>query len=162
MLAIEMGRRFTRTRPDFAALVVRARRGRELSQQDVADRIGMSRSWIAAVETGQQARPDPEALERLASLLGIDRAQLPERPSYVRPPWQDYGQRLVSIDEKLDRILAGLSAGGEFSLDSAVDRLEALLEPPESRDDEAHDPEAGASRDAGRARPRRRAKRVGR
>lgn len=133
MLAIDMGRRFTRTRPDFAALVVRARRGRELSQQDVADRIGMSRSWIAAVETGQQARPDPEALERLVTLLGIDRDKLPERPSYVRPPWQDYGQRLVEIDEKLDRILSGLSAGGEFSVDEMAERIAARLglrEPP--------------------------------
>lgn len=43
-----------------------------LTAQQVGDAAGVTRSWLAQVETGRIAQPDHEKLERIAPVLGLD------------------------------------------------------------------------------------------
>jgi len=56
--------------------VLELRTQRGLSQQELGERIGMSRSWVAAVELNSQHRPDGDAVERLAAELGTTADEL--------------------------------------------------------------------------------------
>lgn len=55
----------------FAQLCLRARLDLDLSQQQIADRVGLTRSYIAKVERGH-ANPTFEIAERIADALGLD------------------------------------------------------------------------------------------
>lgn len=55
----------------FGAWLKRRRTGMRLSQQELADSLGVSPSWICKVEGGEKQLSTP-ALERLAELVGAD------------------------------------------------------------------------------------------
>ena len=47
------------------------RKSRNLTQQDVADACGISRSYVAAIECGIRS-PHPKVAKRIGKLFGID------------------------------------------------------------------------------------------
>jgi transcriptional regulator with XRE-family HTH domain len=62
---------------DFARLPVRW--GRPVTQEEMAEAIGVSRVWYAMLESGTQLRTSPKVLERLAVVLMLvpaERARL--------------------------------------------------------------------------------------
>ncbi len=78
----------------LGALVRRRREEQGLSQRDLAERAGLAHSNIGRLETGFYSRPQPELLQRVARVLGIDvedlyaeaypGASLPQLPQYLR------------------------------------------------------------------------------
>src|SRR5690349_24665440 len=65
-------------RRTFAQVCLETRLGLDLTQQQVADRVGVSRSYIAKLERGR-IDPDLSTVERVAEALGLD-VQLIARP----------------------------------------------------------------------------------
>src|SRR4026208_2432228 len=65
-------------RRTFAGACLETRIGLDLTQQQVADRVGVSRSYIAKVEAGG-IDPDLSMTERIAEALGLQ-VQLVTRP----------------------------------------------------------------------------------
>lgn len=63
------------TEPDLSGLLRRVRRAADLSQRELAARIGVSKSAVAAVESGR-AGLDVRALARAAELAGLRLALL--------------------------------------------------------------------------------------
>jgi transcriptional regulator with XRE-family HTH domain len=58
---------------DFARLPVRW--GRPVTQEEMAEAIGVSRVWYAMLESGTQVRTSPKVLERLSAVLMLDPAE---------------------------------------------------------------------------------------
>lgn len=56
----------------------RLRRGRALTQVQLADRAKMSQSTIAQIESGARPNPHPGTLGKLADALGVSPADLLE------------------------------------------------------------------------------------
>lgn len=54
------------------AVLRRARQRRGWSIREVERRTGLSNTWLSQVERGIIQKPDPTALWRLASILGLD------------------------------------------------------------------------------------------
>lgn len=70
----------------FAANLKRYRRAAGLSQEELAHRAGIDRTYISALERCQYAA-SIDVLERLATELGASSAQLlavPSEPSFTR------------------------------------------------------------------------------
>lgn len=49
---------------------------RSLTQQQLADRAGVSMSWVARVETGEILSPHPGTVEKIAEALGVTPADI--------------------------------------------------------------------------------------
>lgn len=56
----------------FGTLVKERREAKGLSQEEVADRVGMSQEWTSMVERGRVHQPRIAVLKRLAPVLGVD------------------------------------------------------------------------------------------
>jgi transcriptional regulator with XRE-family HTH domain len=59
------------TPDDFGTQVRDRRRQEGLSQQDLADRVGISRNYLSQIERGQSTNLSWQVHEKLASLLGL-------------------------------------------------------------------------------------------
>ncbi|HUY38230.1 MAG TPA: helix-turn-helix transcriptional regulator [Candidatus Binataceae bacterium] len=59
----------------FGEVIRERRRHRDLTQRDVADRIGASTPYIGHLESGKR-HPSEEIVARLADALGFDRREL--------------------------------------------------------------------------------------
>lgn len=83
----------------------RARHG--LTQKDLAERAGMSRSYLCDIERGRGASPSVATLDALARALGIERADVLRAAGVLeRPAGQsgDVGERrLVALYRDLSR-----------------------------------------------------------
>jgi predicted ATPase/transcriptional regulator with XRE-family HTH domain len=55
----------------FGALLRRYREAAGLSQEDLAERAGMTAKGIGALERGERQRPQPRTLQQIASALGL-------------------------------------------------------------------------------------------
>jgi transcriptional regulator with XRE-family HTH domain len=66
----------------LATLVLRLRSDLGLSQDDLAERAGVSRGWVSRVEIGDIKRPDPDVLDRVAAALGVSTANLRAAAGY--------------------------------------------------------------------------------
>jgi transcriptional regulator with XRE-family HTH domain len=72
----------------LAANIVRLRRVRELSQEALAWEAGVSRSYMAKIETGKTST-GLDVMERLAAVLEVDPMELlrpPPPPKRTRKP----------------------------------------------------------------------------
>lgn len=56
--------------------VASARIKAKLTQQGLADRAGLKRSWVVSLETGRMATPSAAKLERVARELGLNYREL--------------------------------------------------------------------------------------
>ncbi len=109
---------------DLGPRLLEAREARRLSQQDVADVLGVSRVLVSHWERGER-RPSEQVLERLARLYGIDLATLLD-PHAALPP-EDLAELLYrdaagGIDA---RARAGLQDFVHF-LDGYADLIESF------------------------------------
>lgn len=50
--------------------VLKLRRQRKMSQQELAQRVGVNQSFISKIESGEQTKPNAETLKGLARALG--------------------------------------------------------------------------------------------
>ncbi|MGI8476685.1 MAG: helix-turn-helix domain-containing protein [Thermomicrobiales bacterium] len=108
--------------PDEAAIVesplgswIRARRtANGMSQRELADRAGLSRSYLCDIERGRGTRPSLHSMDRLAMALGVDRVELLEAAGILASgadPRQSHREgRLVTV-------FRGLSDGAQESLE---------------------------------------------
>jgi transcriptional regulator with XRE-family HTH domain len=72
----------------------RFREARNLTQQDLADKIGCNRSYLALIECGDRY-PTLPFLGKIASALGVQvRDLIDERPCPECPYWEHTGVRL--------------------------------------------------------------------
>lgn len=86
--------------------------GRDLSQQEVADAVGMSRSYLAGCEKGLD-KPGYESFVALADYYGVSLDWLAkgDQPSSADPRVREAVERLGSIDEEtLNVVLRILAA----------------------------------------------------
>ena len=58
------------------SVLKRYRKQRGHSQQSLADKVGMSRSYLADLERGRKKSPRMTVVERIAQALGIDVREL--------------------------------------------------------------------------------------
>jgi transcriptional regulator with XRE-family HTH domain len=110
---------------DLAKLIVRARRARGWTAEELSRQTGLSVKTISRLETGRSKEPKQPTRERLARALDIDEATLAgERPTFrLSYPIED---ALARIETKLDRLLSALPG-----YDEELDRLELEAETEE-------------------------------
>jgi transcriptional regulator with XRE-family HTH domain len=82
------------------------RRSRGLSQIDLAEKAGLSQSYLSRLEQGVLANPSSSVLERLADALGVHVALL-----YGQPDGAENGKRLEGISVSGEVNVANGSGG---------------------------------------------------
>jgi transcriptional regulator with XRE-family HTH domain len=96
---------------NFGQVIRDRRRQRDLTQQQVARRVGTSTPYVGHLESGKR-HPSDEIVSRMADVLGFDRRELfflanpqareilhPAEPAKATSAWEEFRQ-----DEKLRRI----------------------------------------------------------
>lgn len=87
----------------FGIALRRERAKRKLTQEQLADRAGMSRTYLTKIETGGVYRPEDETIERLATALGMTADELLVN---VEPPLMLREDRaLYAVDIEEDDLL---------------------------------------------------------
>ena len=87
-------------RQDFGAVFRTIRKSKGLNQDEVAERAGLSTSYISAVERGV-ANPKLDTVESLAKGIGVD-PQVLFRFSATSDNFTDVKKRLISALEQCD------------------------------------------------------------
>jgi transcriptional regulator with XRE-family HTH domain len=103
-----------------------AREEREITQQVLADRAGISRSYLSDLERGRDVRPTLPTLDRLATALGLPSVEVLEVAGLLRLPTH------AAQRQEEDRLLAryrGLSEAGR----STVERFVRFIHQEEQR-----------------------------
>jgi transcriptional regulator with XRE-family HTH domain len=83
----------------FAKLIRDARKAREMTQEQVIEGSGVSKTTLIRWESGRAERPDPEQVRMLCRFLGIDPRQAAVALGYLTA--EDLGPPEVA-DRKLD------------------------------------------------------------
>lgn len=115
----------------FGRLIRERRRENDLTQEEVANRIGTSTPYVGHLESGKR-HPSDEVLSRLADALGLDRRELfflanPHAKELFHPPqnkreadsaWEEFRnnenlQREYSVTPKEMRMLSQVALMGE-------------------------------------------------
>lgn len=102
-------------RETLVDIVGPARRARGLSQNDLADRVGMSQEWVSGVERGKTKHPGIDALHRLADELRLPVDRLVIAAGYATTPegaWNvideaaaEDADPIEEIHRRIDRVL---------------------------------------------------------
>ena len=108
----------------FAALLRRLRDVAALTQEELAERAGLTAKAIGALERGERRRPYPHTVRALADALALDEAQraelsaaarsaglVPAVPGAVGAPAGDPGPPLVGRGRELGDVVAALTSG---------------------------------------------------
>jgi transcriptional regulator with XRE-family HTH domain len=69
----------------LAHIVKQAREAKGWSQEELAEKIGVSKGWVGQVETGRIDRPRPKYLTLLEDHLGISRDELARGMNMIGP-----------------------------------------------------------------------------
>jgi transcriptional regulator with XRE-family HTH domain len=101
---------------NFATLIRKRRRQMDLTQEEVARRIGMSIGYITLLESGRR-HPSEKVIARLAHALGLDQREL----FFCANPSTE---RLVSEQHKSN----GRSVWDEFREDEHLHRVHDITE----------------------------------
>lgn len=77
----------------FGVNLLTARKQADLTQEQLAERSGVSRGTIANLERGEAKTPDVDTQEKLAAALGVDQASLwrgsqEESAQFLPNPWK--------------------------------------------------------------------------
>jgi len=91
-----------RTPADFGALIRERRRGAGLDQATLAERVGVSRQWIVAVERGKATAPIGLVLRTLAA-LGVELTTAEAKTTAPRGPSGGTVVKTADIDEIIRR-----------------------------------------------------------
>lgn len=97
-----------------------------LSQEELAEAVGMSQGWVAKIEAGDIHYPRKKTLERMAFVLRVSFADLLIAAGYARS--KDEADRLSaspdtdgpSVGDRLDAIYDALSPGERASIDAIL------------------------------------------
>lgn len=73
----------TRPAPTLRDIILAEREKRGLSQEEFADRVGMSQEWTSKVEQGEIVRPKMKTLVRVSTFTGVDIVDLLIASGYV-------------------------------------------------------------------------------
>lgn len=69
----------------LAQVIKRARESKGWSQEELAERLGVSKGWVGQVETGRIDRPRPQYLALLEQHLGVSRDELARGMDMIGP-----------------------------------------------------------------------------
>ena len=100
----------------LGALVAKARTRQGLSIQDLADRVGATKSWVGFLEQGRYLDPAPDRLAAIAELLDIDAGRmdrmtrgavsegLPELGTYFRAKFELTPEQIKQVERYVRRL----------------------------------------------------------
>lgn len=112
--------------PSLGAWIRQTRASQGVSQRALADRAGLSRSYLCDIEHGRGAQPSVATLDKLAAALGASRADLLRAAGVLDPvasPHEQVGER------RLLALLRDLSPEGR----AAVERFARFTHHEEHR-----------------------------
>jgi transcriptional regulator with XRE-family HTH domain len=103
------GRRAVRTstQTPLGRWIRRTRFERRLSQGELADRAGLSRSYVCNIERGYDIQPSLRSLHLLATALGVDRREILEAAGILDEPEEG------KTDERERRLVAAYRTLGD-------------------------------------------------
>lgn len=102
---------------DFGLWVKRHRRRLGLSQEGLASRIGVDRSYVTRLESGSIRIPHPDTRARLHGVFGTDEAQLwNEVDADAQPTGAAF-----SVGRRLDRVMRDLDEGDHLMVERLVE-----------------------------------------
>lgn len=112
-------------RQRFGQLIRETRQDRGFEQQELANRIGVSKSVMSYIETARtKAMPEPELLEQLEKALSLPRARMLEALGYLDPDASGSDEAgLEAIHARLDPHLSILD---DDDIDAVVGLAELL------------------------------------
>lgn len=111
--------------PEYNEVLVSLRKKLELSQQELANRLGMTRSAISMYETGQR-EPDLETLEIFADFFNVDMNTLTGHSALGEDPRK---QKIDRLEHEIKLHQARLEAYLKSSYD-LIDNVRDFLELP--------------------------------
>jgi transcriptional regulator with XRE-family HTH domain len=95
---------------------IKARRAAQgINQRELADRAGLSRSYLCDIERGRGTKPSVETLDSISSALGADRMEL-LRLAGILDPLRDPEEN--SRERKLIGVYRGLNERNQLALES--------------------------------------------
>lgn len=102
----------------FSEKLLKLRKEKKLSQQEVADAVGISRRTYLGYENEGRLPRKKETYLKLAELFGCEpKFLLDENAEFVMEVAEEYGSRGKRQAEELLEQFTGLFAGGELSED---------------------------------------------
>jgi transcriptional regulator with XRE-family HTH domain len=95
---------------------IKARRAAQgINQRELADRAGLSRSYLCDIERGRGTKPSVDTLDSISSALGADRTDL-LRVAGILEPLRDPEEN--SRERKLIAVYRGLNERNQLALES--------------------------------------------
>ncbi len=85
-----------------------------VSQRELADRAGISRSYLCDIERGRGTKPSVEALDRIAVALGAARTDVLREAGILEP---NLDPQELSREQKLVALFRGLTDESQFALE---------------------------------------------
>jgi transcriptional regulator with XRE-family HTH domain len=110
----------------LGAWIRQARLRQHFSQRELAERAGMSRSYLCDIERGRGATPSMAALDRLALALGVARTDLLQVAGVIEQP---VGSGADAGERRLLALYRDLTAEGQ----GTVERFTRFLHHEEHR-----------------------------
>lgn len=116
-------------RPTLGQLISQRRRALKLRQEDVGQRVGLSRDGVAKIEQGKTKAPPPETIRRLASVLSLPLSDLTDAIGYRTNPVEDlaeyealsgrFAELMVEVEDVMRRMRRFMPGGHDSSSDPA-------------------------------------------
>jgi transcriptional regulator with XRE-family HTH domain len=105
---------------DLGSWIREKRMQQKVSQRELADKAGLSRSYVCDIERSRGTRPSIDTLNRLAGALGADRTEL-LRVAGILEPLRD------PIEYSSERRLVSVFRGLNEAHQAAVERFARFL-----------------------------------
>ncbi len=103
-----------------------SRMQQSMSQRELADRSGLSRSYLCDIERGRGAQPSVTTLDKLAAALGVSRMELLRAAGIIEP---NPGQERSDRERRFAALFRDLSPKGK----DAVERFARFTHAEEHR-----------------------------
>lgn len=103
-----------------------SRMQQSMSQRELADRSGLSRSYLCDIERGRGAQPSVQTLDKLAAALGVSRMELLRAAGIIEP---SPGQERSDRERRFAALFRDLSPRGK----DAVERFARFTHAEEHR-----------------------------
>lgn len=95
---------------------IKSRRAAQgINQRELADRAGLSRSYLCDIERGRGTKPSVDSLDSIANALGADRTEL-LRVAGILEPLRDPEEN--SRERKLIAVYRGLNERNQLALEA--------------------------------------------
>jgi transcriptional regulator with XRE-family HTH domain len=98
---------------DFAQQVRQQRKAQKLSQQELAQQIGISRNYLSEIERGESTNLSWQVREKIAAALGLENIQNIQAPADELPPGLAEFAATAKLPPDDLRMLAGLKYRGK-------------------------------------------------